>query len=92
MFFSVEKGEFEFAMGEKSITCREGEAVLVPCDTEYTIKAQSDAVLGFVGFDARIFTVLRILSLFDYPLFFGAESGIQQMLYLHPVHLSVAFS
>jgi AraC-like DNA-binding protein len=76
MFFSVEKGELEFAMGEKSITCREGEAVLVPCDTEYTIKAQSEAMLGFVGFDARIFTVLRILSLFDYPLFFGAESGI----------------
>lgn len=76
MFFSVEKGKVSFTFGEQTIACAEGEAVLMPCDTEYVIRAEGEAALGFVGFEARIFTVLRILSLFDYPLFFGAESGI----------------
>lgn len=76
MFFSVEKGAVCFDLGGKAIEAREGEAVLMPCDTEYKITAGEEAVLGFVGFEARIFTVLRILSLFDYPLFFPKESSI----------------
>ena len=76
MFFSVEKGKVSFDIGENTIDAAEGEAVLLPCDTEYTIKTCDGARLGFVGFEARIFTVLRILSLFDYPLFFSSEWGI----------------
>ncbi|MBQ8403574.1 MAG: helix-turn-helix domain-containing protein [Clostridia bacterium] len=76
MFFSVEEGRVTFELGEKTVSCEAGEAVLMPCDTEYKIKAEEATLLGFVGFEARIFTVLRILSLFDYPLFFSKESGI----------------
>jgi AraC-like DNA-binding protein len=76
MFFSVEKGSFSFTFGEKELRASEGEALLLPCDTEYTITADDAGLLGFVGFEARIFTVLRILSLFDYPLFFPKESSI----------------
>ena len=77
MFFSVEKGSASFCFGEETIEASEGEAVLMPCDTEYTIKAGTEgAYLGFCGFEARIFTVLRILSLFDYNLFFPKESVI----------------
>ena len=77
MFFSVERGRAAFLFGEKEIEACEGEAVLMPCDTEYTIRAGDEGVgLGFCGFEARIFTVLRILSLFDYNLFFPKESVI----------------
>ncbi|MBQ8862993.1 MAG: helix-turn-helix transcriptional regulator [Clostridia bacterium] len=76
MFFSVEKGAVSFELGGKTLEASEGEAVLMPCDTEYKISAKEEAVLGFVGFEARIFTVLRILSLFDYRLFFPKESSI----------------
>ena len=77
MFFSVEEGEACFNLGGETITAGVGEAVLMPCDTEYTIKAgEGGALIGFCGFEARIFTVLRILSLFDYPLFFPKESVI----------------
>jgi len=77
MFFSVEKGAVRFELGSETLDASEGEAVLMPCDTEYTITAgESGALIGFCGFEARIFTVLRILSLFDYPLFFPKESGI----------------
>ncbi len=76
MFFSVEEGRVSFLIGEKEVRLAAGEAMLVPCDTEYKIKAEEAALIGFVGFEARIFTVLRILSLFDYPMFFGADSGI----------------
>jgi AraC-like DNA-binding protein len=76
MFFSVEKGKVSFDIGENTLEATEGEAVLVPCDTEYAIRTCDGARIGFVGFEARIFTVLRILSLFDYPLFFSGEWGI----------------
>ncbi len=76
MFFSVEEGRASFLIGEKEIKLAAGEAMLVPCDAEYKIKAEEASLIGFVGFEARIFTVLRILSLFDYPMFFGADSGI----------------
>ncbi len=76
MIFSVEEGRVSFELGEKQVSLAAGEAMLVPCDTEYKIKAEEASLVGFVGFEARIFTVLRILSLFDYPMFFGAESGI----------------
>ena len=66
MFFSVEKGSAVFTFGEKELRAAEGEAVLMPCDTEYKIYTEDGATLGFTGFEARIFTVLRILSLFDY--------------------------
>jgi mannose-6-phosphate isomerase-like protein (cupin superfamily) len=39
MFFSVESGSAAFCFGEETIEAHEGEAVLMPCDTEYTIKA-----------------------------------------------------
>jgi AraC-like DNA-binding protein/mannose-6-phosphate isomerase-like protein (cupin superfamily) len=74
MFFSVEKGSAVFTFGEKELRAAEGEAVLMPCDTEYKIATEDGVTLGFTGFEARIFTVLRILSLFDYPLFFGKDS------------------
>ncbi len=76
MFFCVEEGKVAFELGGQTVFCAKGEALLMPCDTEYKINAEGAARVGFVGFEARIFTVLRILSLFDYPRFFGAESGI----------------
>jgi AraC-like DNA-binding protein len=76
-FFSVEKGSMTFKFGENVIEAHEGEAVLVPYDTEYMLEAGAEgAFIGFCGFEARIFTVLRILSLFDYSLFFPVESVI----------------
>lgn len=81
MFLCVCGGSADIKAGENSFSVSNGEAVLVPCDTEYTIKAKSDCSLIYVGFEARIFTVLRILSLFDCPLFYGKESGVYDMCF-----------
>lgn len=76
MFLSTETGSADVTVGEKRFLIGAGEAVLVPCDTEYRIEAREACSVIYIGFEARIFTVLRILSLFDYPLFYGRESGV----------------
>ncbi len=76
MFVAAENGAANVYIGDNSFLLGEGEAVLIPCDTEYRIEAKEKSSLFYMGFEARIFTVLRIFSLFDYPLFYGRESGI----------------
>lgn len=79
MFICVRNGSADISAGENSFSVSDGGAVLIPCDTDYTIKAKKNCSLIYVGFEARIFTVLRILSLFDCPLFYGKESGVFDM-------------
>ncbi|MBE6653890.1 MAG: helix-turn-helix transcriptional regulator [Ruminococcaceae bacterium] len=76
MFLCVENGSAALTVGEEQFLLSKGESLLIPCDTEYRIEAREKSALVYVGFEARIFTVLRILSLFDYPIFFGADSSI----------------
>lgn len=76
MFLCTKSGNIALTVGEEQFLLSNGESVLIPCDTEYRIEAREDSSLVYVGFEARIFTVLRILSLFEYPLFFGTDSNI----------------
>ncbi len=76
MFICAEGGSAAVTVGEKQFLLGEGDAVLVPFDTKYGVEAREACSVVYVGFEARIFTVLRILSLFDYPLFYGKDSGI----------------
>lgn len=76
MFLCVKSGKAALTVGEEQFVLSSGESVLIPCDTEYRIEAREATSLVYVGFEARIFTVLRIFSLFEYPVFFSEDTGI----------------
>ncbi len=76
MFLCLKSGKAALTVGEEQFVLSAGESVLIPCDTEYRIEAREASSLIYVGFEARIFTVLRIFSLFEYPMFFSSDSNI----------------
>lgn len=73
MLLSVKSGKIEVLYGGKSIVCSEGDVAIIPCDTPYTVFAKCDSVVTYVMFEARIYTVLRIFSLFDFPSVFVGD-------------------
>ncbi|MGN1095894.1 MAG: AraC family transcriptional regulator [Eubacteriales bacterium] len=75
LIISVKRGNADISVGDKVYSSSEGDAVFVPYNTEYKISAEKGSVLSYVAFEARIFIVLRIFSLFEYPLFYTGEAS-----------------
>lgn len=71
MIFALKKGAAKITFGEKTVLCKKGEVLLIPCDSEYTIFPTEPTEAVYVLFEAKIFTSLRLLSFFGTPSFFG---------------------
>lgn len=67
LFFMVRKGKASFLIENKETVADVGTVVLVPYDTAYTIYADAGAEIIWVAADYRVFTNLRIFSLFVVP-------------------------
>ncbi len=67
LFLSVTRGTLKLAVKESEILLSEGEAALVPFDEDFHIQTESDTGLIWAAADYRVFTNLRVFSLFDLP-------------------------
>lgn len=74
MFLYAKRGAFRLSDGGAPILCREGETVFIPCDLSCTITPESEnAEVLFVGADFRVYTSLRIFSLYELPRLMASE-------------------
>ncbi len=67
LFFCVTKGALSLSIAEKEIALADGEVALIPYDTDFHIHAEGDSELIWVAADYRIFTNLRVFSIFEVP-------------------------
>ncbi len=67
LFFMIRKGKASFLIENKETVADVGMVVLVPYDTAYTIRAEVGTELIWLAADYRLFTNLRIFSLFAVP-------------------------
>ena len=75
LFLCAEEGSFLIDTGEKQIAVSEGEAVLVPCDTEYTLDVCEESAIVFAAVSLFVYSNLRVFSLFDFETHFGGDTG-----------------
>jgi len=76
LFLTALCGEFRFVADEKTVVCPEGETLLVPYDTACTLETDGACTVIWIAVDYRIYTNLRIFSLFDLPVRLnGGEAG-----------------
>ncbi|MBQ7309726.1 MAG: helix-turn-helix transcriptional regulator [Clostridia bacterium] len=67
IFFLIRKGRVLFTVDEKETVCETGAVMLVPYDAAYRVLAEKGSEVIFVAADYRVFTNLRIFSLFALP-------------------------
>ncbi len=66
-FLGASKGGLTvFSRGKETIL-HAGEVMLIPCDTDFSVKAESGSGLLQISADYRVYTNLRVFSLFDLP-------------------------
>lgn len=75
LFLCAEAGSFLIDTGEKQIVVSEGEAVLVPCDTEYTLDVCEESTLVFAAVSLYVYSNLQVFSLFDFETHFMGSTG-----------------
>ena len=67
LFLCASKGAVTLEMAKKELVLNEGEVALVPYDTEFRIIAPKDTEIIWVAADYRVFTNLRVFSIFELP-------------------------
>ncbi len=73
LFLCAVSGEAVIAMKGAELTLTRGEVVLIPYDTEFRITAKSGTEILWVGADYRVFTNLRVFSIFEIPKKIGGR-------------------
>ncbi len=68
LFFCITSGSLTLTLSGKEVELTSGEIALIPYDTEFQIEAESGAELLWVAADYRVFTNLRIFSMYDLPV------------------------
>ena len=74
MFLCAERGTFSMTADGKTAVCREGDAILVPCDTAFMLGTDEEVTVFSVAADCRIYETLRVLSLYDLPTVLAGEA------------------
>ena len=67
LFLCASAGALMLRIGKKDIVLSEGDVALVPYDTEFRVTAERGAKAIWVAADYRLFTNLRVFSIFDLP-------------------------
>ncbi len=67
LFLCLCKGIAALMIAGTEVKMAEGEVALVPYDTEFHIRAEKDTELIWVAADYRVFTNLRVFSIFELP-------------------------
>ena len=67
LFFLVRKGKISFYMDDVQTVCDTGTVLTVPYDTAYRISAEKGCEVIWLAADYRVFSNLRIFSLFAVP-------------------------
>ena len=75
LILCAESGGFELVLNGKTFDINEGEAMLVPFNTAYTLSARSGSVVCYVALGLYVYYSLRIFSLFELPAVFRGEEG-----------------
>lgn len=75
LFLTAVHGELRLTVNEKTVQCPKGGTLLVPCDTICTLEADKACTVIWVAADYRIYTNLRIFSLFELPTCFDKEEA-----------------
>ncbi len=60
-------GSVTLSMKKTELTLEQGETALIPYDTEFRITAACGAEILWVGGDLRVFTNLRVFSIYELP-------------------------
>lgn len=94
LFFMVRKGRVIFRIEDKETVADVGTVVLVPYDTAYTVSAEKGSELIWIAVDYRVFTNLRIFSLFVVPHTIADPDGSVSALcaLIHQTFLSSEFT
>ena len=94
LFFMVRKGRVIFRIEDKETVADVGTVVLVPYDTAYTVSAEKGSELIWIAADYRVFTNLRIFSLFVVPHTIADPDGSVSALcaLIHQTFLSSEFT
>ena len=75
LFLCAVKGSFLIDAGGEQISVSEREAVLVPCDTEYTLDVSEGSELVFAAIGLSVYSNLQVFSLFDMKTYFDGRTG-----------------
>lgn len=75
LFLCAGKGSFLIDAGGEQISVSEREAVLVPCDTEYTLDVSEGSELVFAAIGLSVYSNLQVFSLFDMKTYFDGRTG-----------------
>jgi len=75
LFISVHSGAVTYISSGKMTRVTEGETVLVPLDSEYSLNIDEGSRLSYVAGAFNIYTNLRMLYLFDLPLKISGDDG-----------------
>ena len=67
LFFLVRKGKISFCMNDEETVCDTGTVLTVPYDTAYRVSAEKGCEVIWIAADYRVFSNLRIFSLFAVP-------------------------
>ncbi len=68
LFLAVSEGTCRLELEKKEIVLEKGESALVPYDTEFRIAMGEKSALIWAASDYRVFTNLRVFSLFELPV------------------------
>ena len=75
LMLCARKGSFFVTINETTERICEGEAVLVPFNTEYSINTDDGTEICYVALGIYVYYSLRVLSLFDIPTTFKGDEG-----------------
>ncbi len=67
LFLCASAGSLTLRIEKKVVVLEEGEVALVPYDTEFRVSAEKGSKAVWVAADYRLFTNLRVFSIFDLP-------------------------
>ncbi len=92
LFLSVTESCAAVTLNGETETLSAGEVILIPYDTDFSVMAEAGVGLLYVAADYRVFTNLRIFSLFDLPKKLGAETVYGDMKLLLRLILDSEFT
>lgn len=75
LFICVKSGTLTVTTSGFTAECHENETAAITFDTPATLEASPESEIFFLGADFRIYSSLRIFSLFDIPEIFRGEPG-----------------
>ena len=75
LYLCALSGSVKIVLKKEERMLSQGETALIPYDAEFRLEAQESAELLWVGADYRVFTNLRVFSIFDIPQKPEKESG-----------------